>query len=401
MPAVRTAPPRRWATLCGIALALGILESMSAAQSFTESTVNGKNVKTTVYIGTYTRGKSKGIYRFELNSRTGKLTPAGVTSGVENPSFLAIHPNGKYLYSANETARFRGRKTGSVAAFRIDPKTGALAKLNERSSGGGGPCHLVVDPQGKNVLVANYGGGSVAVLPLEKDGRLEKASSFVQHTGSSVNPRRQKGPHAHSINVDRGNRFAVAADLGLDKLLVYKFDAGKGTLTANEPAFVATAPGAGPRHFAFHPNGQNAYVINELKLTVTAFDYDPQHGTLTPKQTISTLPKGYKGTGLSTAEVQVHPSGKFLYGSNRGHNSIAVFRIDQKSGRLAAVEHQPTGGKTPRNFGIDPSGRFLLAANQSSDSVVVFRIDQTTGALTPTGHKVEVPTPVCVKFLVR
>jgi 6-phosphogluconolactonase len=255
----------------------------------------------------------------------------------------------------------------------------------------------VVDHQGKNVLVANYGGGSVAVLPVQEDGRLRPASSFIQHKGSSVDKGRQEGPHAHSINVDAGNRFAVAADLGLDKLLIYKFDADKGTLTANDPPFASVAPGSGPRHFAFHPLAPYAYVINEMKSTVTAFNYDRNRGELKEIQTLSTLPEEVKGD--STAEVQVHPSGKFVYGSNRGHNSIAIFQVDDKTGRLTAAGHQPTGGKTPRNFGIDPTGRYLLAANQDSDTITVFRIDPKSGKLTPTGQKVDVPRPVCVKFV--
>ncbi|GAB4135119.1 MAG: lactonase family protein [Planctomycetaceae bacterium] len=356
----------------------------------------------TVYIGTYTRGsKSKGIYQLSLDMESGKLTLKGVTGNIVNPSFLAIHPNKKYLYAVNESATTAGKRGGAVTAFAINATDGSLKMLNQHSSGGGGPCHLVVDHSGKNVLVANYGGGSVAVLPIQKNGKLSKASCFIQHKGSGKIPGRQSAPHAHSINVDANNRFAVVADLGMDKVLVYKFDAETGTLTANDPDGVSTAPGAGPRHFAFHPNGKFAYVINEITLTVTAFAYDAQKGTLTPLQTITTLPKIFKGRGLSTAEVQVHPSGKFLYGSNRGHDSIAMFRINQKTGKLKIIGHQPTGGKTPRNFGIDPSGKFLLAANQSSDSIHVFRIDGQTGKLKPTGHSIDIPRPVCVKFLVR
>jgi 6-phosphogluconolactonase len=236
------------------------------------------------------------------------------------------------------------------------------------------------------------------VLPIEPDGRLGKATAFVQHHGTGPNPQRQEGPHAHCINLDAANRFAVVADLGLDKVLVYRFDPVKGTLTPNDPPSVAVAPGAGPRHFAFHPNGRNAYVINEIASTVTAFRYDAQRGVLEPLQTISTLPKDFHGNN-STAEVQVHPSGKFLYGSNRGHNSIAIFAIDPMTGRLTPVGHQSSQIKTPRNFGIDPTGTYLLVANQDSDSIVVFRIDTQTGDLQPTGTKVEVPVPVCVEMM--
>ncbi|HEU4751893.1 MAG TPA: lactonase family protein, partial [Armatimonadota bacterium] len=315
-----------------------------------------------------------------------------------NPSFVAIHPNHRFLYAANEVGSYGGQKTGSVTAFAIDPATGALTKLNDRSSHGDGPCFVSVDHRGRDVLVANYGAGSVAALPIGADGRLGEATAAIQHHGSSVDPQRQEGPHAHSINVAPDNRFAFAADLGLDKILIYRFDAARGTLTPNEPAFAKVAPGSGPRHFAFHPNGRHAYVINEMKSTVTAFDYDPKRGALAEIQTLSTLPADFHG-GSSCAEVQVHPSGKFLYGSNRGHNSIAMFRIDPATGKLTAIGHEPTGGKTPRNFGIDPTGKYLLAANQDSDSLVVFRIDPESGRLTPTGSRVEVPMPVCVRFL--
>lgn len=348
-----------------------------------------------VYIGTYTDTKSRGIYAFRLDAVKGELSPIGLVAEAESPSFLAIHPNRRFLFAVNES--FAKANSGGVSAFEIDTQGGKLTLLNQEPSGGSGPCHLVVDKSGRNVLVANYGGGSVAVLPVDANGRLGKASSFIQHQGSSVDPRRQKGPHAHSINLDTANRFAAAADLGLDKVLIYRFDPAKGTLTPNDPPSVSVAPGAGPRHFAFHPSDRYAYVINEMHSTVTAFAYDASRGVLKELQTISTLPE--KVEGNSTAEVQVHPSGKFLYGSNRGHNSIVVFAINRKTGRLTLVEHEPTQGKTPRNFGIDPTGSYLLAANQESDNVAVFRIDPKSGKLTATGQVVEVPKPVCVKFL--
>jgi 6-phosphogluconolactonase len=351
-----------------------------------------------VYVGTYTDGKGRGIYLLEMDPATGTLTPRGLAAEATNPSFLAVHPSRKFLYAVSEVGESGGRKGGAVRAFALDAKTGALTPLNQQSSGGSGPCYVTVDREGRNVLAANYGGGSVAVLPIGEDGRLGAASAFVQHRGSGTNPRRQEGPHAHSINLDPANRFAVAADLGLDKLLVHRFDASKGTLTPNDPPATSVAPGAGPRHFAFHPDGRHAYVINEMACTVTAFDYNPERGVLTELQTVSTLPEGVK-PGYSTAEVQVHPSGKFVYGSNRGHDSIAIFAVDPSSGRLTPVGHQPTQGKTPRNFAIDPSGSFLLAENQDSGTIVVFRIDPQTGRLSPTGQTVEVPAPVCVKFV--
>ena len=367
------------------------------------STTNTAAVKDgmLVYFGTYTRRASKGIYVAQLDLKSGALSALSTNSlAVEsvNPSFLAIHPDGNTLYAVNEIGNYKGEKAGGVSAFRIDRETGKLDLINQVSSKGGGPCHLVVDSTGKNVLLANYGGGSVACLPIEADGSIQPASAFVQHQGSSVNPRRQQGPHGHSINVDPANKFAVAADLGLDKLLVYRFDAAAGTLKANDPPSASVVPGAGPRHFAFHGSGRFAYVINELNCTVTAFNYDAQAGTLTELQTVSTLDVPQQ-KGFSTAEVQVHPSGKFLYGSNRGHDSIAVFAINQSSGRLTQIQVEPSGGTTPRNFGIDPTGTYLLAAGQNSDNIVVFRIDPDTGRLTPTGHELEVPTPVCVKFL--
>ena len=362
------------------------------------SSAEPKMDKLWVYIGTYTEKGSKGIYRCELDLASGRLTSPTLAAEAKNPSFVAIAPDHRFLYAVSEVEEVDGKKSGGVSGFAIDPRTGDLSLLNHQLSGGTGPCHLVVDRTGKHVLVANYGSGSVSVLPIEAGGRLGKATAFIQHQGSGPNPQRQQGPHAHSINLDTANHFAVVADLGLDRVFVYRFDPTKGTLTANEPPSVSVAPGAGPRHFAFHPNGRNAYVINELNSTVTAFGYDGQRGILDPIQSVSTLPKGFKGRNYP-AEVQVHPSGKFLYGSNRGHNSIAVFAIDPQTGKLKPVGHQSDKIKTPRNFAIDPTGTYLLVANQDSDSVLVFRIDPDTGELRPTGNAVEVPTPVCLKMM--
>ena len=355
-----------------------------------------------MYFGTYTGEKSKGVYVSRLDPATGALTPPELAAETASPSYLAVHPSNRFLYAANEVRSFAGKESGSVSGFSVDRTTGKLTALNQEASVGRGPAYAVVDRAGRNVLVANYGGGSVAVLPIGPDGMLKPASAFVQHTGSSVDPRRQRAPHAHSINVDPANRFAYAADLGLDKLLIYRFDAERGSLVPNDPPFASVRPGAGPRHFAFHPSGRFAYVINEIDVTITAFASDPERGALTELQTVSTLPLGETvQTGFSTADVQVHPSGRFLYGSNRGHDSVVVFAIDQKTGRLTYLQNVPTQGSTPRGFGIDPSGRYLLAANQRSDSVVVFRIDQETGRLTPTGRPIEVGSPVCVKFIAR
>ena len=357
---------------------------------------------TLVYFGTYTGEKSKGVYVSRLDMASGALSAPELAGETPSPSYLAIHPTRNFLYAANEVRTFAGKETGSVSAFAIDRTTGKLTALNQESSVGRGPVYLVVDKTGRNVVVSNYGGGSIAVLPLGTDGTLKPASAFIQHTGSSVNPERQRAPRAHSINLDPGNRFAYAADLGLDKVLIYRFDADKGSLTPNDPPFVTVKPGAGPRHFAFHPSGRFAYVINEIDVTLTAFTRDPERGALTAIQTVSTLPAGQDVMpGFSTADVQVHPSGKFLYGSNRGHDSMVVFAIDQNSGRLTYVENEPVLGSTPRGFGIDPTGTYLLAAHQRSDSVAVFRIDQQTGGLTPTGHKIELGSPACVKFVER
>jgi 6-phosphogluconolactonase len=351
-----------------------------------------------VYIGTYTNdGKSQGIYCYRLNLDSGTLAEQHVTGGIKNPSFLALHPSGKFLYSVSEVSDAGGKPTGAVTAFARDTKTGELTPLNHQSSEGAGPCHLTVDKTGRVVLVANYGGGSVASLPIHSDGKLEKAASAIQHAGSSVDPNRQQGPHAHSINVSPDNRFAVAADLGLDQVLVYKLDPAKETISPHDPPFAATPPGGGPRHFAFHPTSRFAYVCNEMASSVTAFAYDAERGALTEIQTITTLPQATPGN--STAEIQVHPSGRFLYCSNRGHDSLATFRIDEKTGKLIPLGHPSTLGKTPRNFGIDPSGMYLIACNQSTDSIVLFKINQETGELLPAGQPMQVPSPVCVKFV--
>ena len=347
-----------------------------------------------VYFGTYTVGEdpSKGIYRSVLDLETGKLSKPILAAEARSPSFLEIHPNGKFLYAVGQVGG-----TGGVSAYAID-KDGGLKFLNQQSSGGAGPCHVSIDHAGKNVLVANYTGGSASVIPIKADGRLGKPTGFAQHTGSSVNLQRQKAPRAHSINVSPDDRFAFVADLGIDKIMIYKLDVEKGTIVTNSPAFAKVKPGAGPRHFSFGPNGKYAYVINELDCTITAFAYESASGALTQIETVTTLPEGFDGDN-SCAEVRVHPNGKFVYGSNRGHNSIVVYRVDLAEGGLSFVEHETADIKTPRNFNIDPTGRFCLVANQNSDSVVVFAIDPQTGALKPTGHKITIAKPVCVRFL--
>ncbi len=356
--------------------------------------------KMLAFFGSYSKPGSQGITVCELDLSSGQLKPLSSSDAVRNPSFLALHPSGLYLYAVGEVGSVNGTPGGAVAAFRVGGPTGKLTFLNQQSSRGGGPCYVAVDATGKNALVANYGGGSIASLPIDGYGKLAEASAFIQHEGSSVNESRQKAPHAHSILPSPDNRFVMAADLGCDKLFVYRFDANAGSLTPHEPAYAELKPGAGPRHFDFHPNGQFVYVINELDLTVTAFRYDADAGRLEEIHTLSTLP-GEIQPGYSCAQIRVHPSGKFLYGSNRGHDTIAIFSIDPESGKLTAEGHEPTQGKTPRNFNIDPTGQFLIACNQNSDNVVVFKIDPENGKLSATGTPLQLVAPVCVQFLVR
>ena len=349
-----------------------------------------------VYVGTYTGPKSRGIYLLRLDPATGTLSAPEPAGEAVNPSFLAIDPSSRFLYAVGEVDAFAGAKSGAVSAFAIDPGSGKLELLNQQPSGGAGPCHLIVDGEGRNVLVANYGGGSVEVLPVGKDGRLGKPTGFIQHKDSD--PKSRRAPHAHSINLDAARKFAFVADLGLDKVFIYRFDAARGTLAPNDPPAVAVADGSGPRHVALGLDGRFAYVVNETGNTVVVFACDANAGAFKEIQTISTLPADFAGKSY-TAEVQVHPSGKFLYASNRGHDSIAGFAIDPATGRLTARGRTPTGGKWPRHFGIDPTGAFLLAANQHSDNIVLFRIDPDSGALAPTGVTVQVGAPSCVKFL--
>jgi 6-phosphogluconolactonase len=351
-----------------------------------------------VYFGTYTDKGSKGIYVCRFRPSTGKLTPVVLAAETLSPSFLAVDPAQRYLFAANEIGDYQNAKSGSVSSFAIDRRSGKLTALNTVASRGADPCHLTVDKSGNHVLVANYTGGSVAVLPVKPDGRLGEASDVVQHLGSSVDPERQKEPHAHDVVLTPDNRFAVVADLGLDKLLVYRFDLENGKLSPNDPPFGQVKPGSGPRHIALHPNGRWAYVIDEMGNTVTAFDWDGDKGSFHELQTITTLPKDFKGEN-STAELVVHPKGRYLYGSNRGHDSIAVYAIDPAKGMLTSIEDVPTLGKEPRNFALDPAGAYLFAANQNSNTVVVFRVDPRNGRLAATGEKVAVMSPVCVTFV--
>lgn len=386
----------RLLTIVALLFALALPHFASAAPA-------AKPGKYVFYVGTYTADdgkstKSKGIYAFRYDAATGEITALGLAAETTNPSFVALHPNGRFLYAVNEVANYKGPNSGGVSAFSVDHATGKLTFLNEVPSRGADPCYITVDKTGKYVLVANYTGGSVAAFPVLADGKLGEASAFVQHTGQGTNPKRQEGPHAHSIDLSPDNRYAMVDDLGLDELLVYKFDAAKGSLTPNDPPFAKVDAGAGPRHFALHPNGKFAYVVAEMGHSVTAFSNDPATGKLQAMQTVTTLPKDFSGRN-DDAEIQIHPSGKFLYASNRGDDSIAIFAIDQSNGKLTSAGIVPTGGKEPRSFEIDPTGTLLFAENQKSDNVVVFKIDQTTGKLTPTGKTFDVASPVCLKFL--
>jgi 6-phosphogluconolactonase len=363
---------------------------------------SGDNSKPSGYfafIGTYTsKTDSKGIYSFHFDSGTGRLTSMALAATTQDPSFLTVASNEKYLYAVNELSEFNGKKSGAVTSYSLDPKSGKLAQLNQVPSGGADPCYVSFDQTGKYLLVANYTGGSVATFPVTPDGRIGTASAFVQHTGSGPNKERQEGPHAHYIGSSADNRFVFVVDLGLDEVVVYHLDPAKGSLTPNHPPFAKLAPGAGPRHLAFHPNGKFAYVLSEVNSTITAFAYDSKNGSFSTLQTLSTIPKDFTAHN-DTAEIVVHPSGKFLYSSNRGRDSIAEFTIDPSRGTLKFAGDFSTQGKTPRNFALDPTGKFLLAANQESNNIVVFRIDQSTGALSATGQVAQVPAPVDIVFV--
>jgi len=349
-----------------------------------------------MYVGTYTSGGSRGIYPFRFRAASGEAFPAGDATRISNPSFLALHPNNRYLYSVSEVSSFQG-KNGAIAAFLIDGKTGALTFLNTVSSEGGDPCHLTIDKSGKWLAAANYRTGSISVFPVAEDGKLGRGVSAVQHSGSGKDMTRQEGPHTHSVHFSPDNRFLLASDLGLDKIMVYRFDSTRGALTPNNPPFAKLAPGSGPRRLSFHPNGRFVYQVNELNSTLTVFAFDRDAGSLREIETVSTLPKDYSGAN-SAAEVAVHPDGSYLYASNRGQDSIAVFAIKDEGAHLELVEHVLTQGRTPRHFAQDPTGNFLIAANQHSGVILGFRIDRKTGKLVPTGNALRVINPACILF---
>ena len=351
-----------------------------------------------VYVGTYSGAGSEGIYTFRFDPATGETSAVSLAAATDNPSFLAIDPKGRMLYAVNELETFGDEPTGAVSVFAIDRESGKLDLLQQISSLGAGPAHLSLDATARHLLVANYNGGNVAVFPIGEGGRLGSHSAFVQDVGSSLNPERQAGPHAHCIQTANDNRFAVVADLGLDQLLVHRFDAETGSLTPGSPAFVRMDPGAGPRHVAFAPSGSFVYVVNELASSVTVFAYDPGPGVLRSVQTIPTLPVGFAGTNTA-AGIALDGKGRFLYVSNRGDDSIAVFGIAPDDGRLTSSAWVPSGGRTPRHIAIDPTGRWLFAANQGSNTINLLRIDPKSGRLTPTDRSLTVVSPVCVRFV--
>jgi len=346
----------------------------------------------TVYFGTHTAGPGKGFSVSHFDTVTGALSKPAFLLETPAPAYFVIAPGGRRLYSCNST--------GFVSAYSIDPASAQLKLINQKPSGGGDPSYISLDRTGHYVLVANYASGNVAVWALEPDGSLGERTAFVQHTDSSANPQQKLQAHAHSIRVDPTNRFALVGDTGLDKLFVYKFNVKDGSLTPNDPPFIKAAPGANPRHVAFHPNERWLYVLTEAGSTIMLFNWDAKSGAMSEVQTVSTLPKDFQGKS-ACAEIEVHPSGKFVYASNRGRDSIAVFSVDAKSGRLTPIQDVPSGGKTPRNFDMDPSANWLLVTNHDSNTAMVFRIDQQTGKLTPTGQPVNVPSPYCPRFLAR
>ncbi len=387
-----------FAAICGCTVLLSAAV-ISAATPAVAQTVKSGAGKMLVYVGGYTKGKGKGIFIYSMNTYTGLLTPQGVGPDVENPSFLTISPNHHFLYAVNETDEFNGNSGGGVSSYKIDASTGALTLINERTSGGTGPCHISTDADGTHVMVANYNSGSAEVLPISRtNGSLGEPSSVDQHKGTSVDPARQEGPHAHCAIFDPSGKYGLVCDLGTDKIVVYKYNSTTGTIdpTGIEPGVVA--PGSGPRHFVFTKDGRHGYCISEMKSTITAFTFDPSTGTLKPGQVISTLPADFKGTS-SCAEIALSPDGRFLYGSNRGHNSLAIFAVSPRDHTISLVGHESTGGKTPRGFEMDPAGKFVIVANQDSNSLVVFKRNAKTGKLTPTGQTLECPSPATIAFL--
>ena len=373
--------------------------SLMTSQSILQKLVPGMTLnRQDFYVGNYGTGQEGGIYFCRLQLITGEMIIRGNISGIDNPSFLSMDASNQYLIAVNEVSEINGNSGGSVSSFKIDPENGSLTFINMQSTLGESPCHITIDRTGKFILIANYSGGNIIVFPILQDCMIGKNVEFIQHKGKSIIPDRQENPHPHSIILSPDNRYAFVPDLGLDKILIYRFDQKTGKLRSSDIPYISLKPGAGPRHFTFNRDGKFAYVINELDSTVTAFRYYPDKGKLKEIQTITTLPGDFTGTSYC-ADIHIHPNNHFLYGSNRGHNSISTFSIDPSKGKLKLKGFTETLGDFPRNFAIDPSGQYLLAANQRSDNIFSFRIKPETGELTPTGYKIEIPKPVCIKFL--
>lgn len=374
--------------LAGLPLALSVLAKDK----------NPKEKFYTVYIGTYAKEGELSIFQCRLNGTTGQITKVSGYKGGANPSFLTLAPDRKCLYAVNEVAQFNGSNTGAVSAFEVDGKTGRLTLLNQQATGGGAPCYITLDKSNKFILVANYMGGNVSIFPLQPGGKLGNLRTKQQHEGNGPNAKRQEKPHAHCIVPAPDNKFVFAVDLGIDKVKSYKLDTKQGVLIPNPDGDFTAQPGAGPRHLTFHPNGKFAFLINELNSSISVLAYNSTNGSFSQTQAIPTIPAGLTQDNYC-ADIHVSPNGKFLYGSNRGHDSLAVFAINTESGNLTLIEHVSTQGKWPRNFGFDPSGNILLVANQNTNNIVTYRADSETGKLTPTGHSVAIPSPVCLQVV--
>ena len=351
-----------------------------------------------MYVGTYTDGTSKGIYAYHFDASTGQISPMGLMAETPEPTFLALHPSGRFLYAVNEVNRFDGKQTGSVTAFSIDHTTGKLTQLNQVSTGGPGPCHLIVDATGKTLLVANYAGGSFASFPIASDGKPGAAASFIQDQGSSVDKSRQAEPHGHSVNLPKNNKFMLGADLGTDKVMIFRLDAANGKITPGDPPSAPVKPGSGPRHLVIAPDQKHVYVLSEMASAVTTFDFDPSTAAMKEIDMVSALPPDFKGQSTA-AEIAIDAGGKFVYTSNRGHDSIAVFAVDKGTGKLKLIQNESTGGGQPRAFALDPSGKYLIAGNQQTNNISVFKVDHASGKLTPNGGKYDLGAPVSFVFL--
>lgn len=358
----------------------------------------GQSTLEIIYIGTYTAPGKPGLFVFKFNRKSGDLELIQEVGGMESPSYLEINPNGKFLYSANRSTVIDDKQWGSISSYSIDQLSGRITHLNDQPSFGSESCHVSIDSKGRLVFVANYTTGNVSVFPIIPDGSLGTISESVQHTGSSIDKSRQEGPHAHCTTVSPDDKYLYATDLGIDKIKSYRIDYENNKLIPIPESDGLVKKGAGPRHFTIHTNEKYAYVIEELSSSITFFDYNKEDGSLTERQRISTIPEGFNDINYC-ADIHISPSGKYLYGSNRGHNSLAIYSINQEDGMLSIVDYQSTFGEWPRNFLIDPNGEFVFVANQNSDNIVVFKLDNTSGKLKKTGEINDLPKPVCIKHL--